>query len=240
MQDLTHVLIAIQARSSSTRLPKKCFEPLGSKRLLDHVIDACDRSAKYSNRFTYRSKYSTGVALLIPTGDPIKAAFGSQIAIVEGSEIDVLSRFMDAQHKYNADYICRITGDCPLIPSYVISKHISLAVVSGYDYVSNVDEDCRLSLDGIDCEVMSRRMLTWLDENALTRDEREHVTLRARSEPPKWAKRGLTASYFDQSHLKLSVDTPEDLALVRASYDRVGEKLLRAEKRYGRDAIHRF
>ena len=240
MQDLKTILIGIQARSNNSRLPKKCFEPIGSKRLLDHVIDACDRSAKYSNRFTYRTKYSTTVALLIPIGDPIKGAFGSQVAVVEGSELDVLGRFERAQSIYSADYICRITGDCPLIPSYVVSKHISLAVVGGYDYLSNVDEDCRLSLDGLDCEVMSANMLSWLCENATTAEEREHVTLKARVSPPGWAKRGFTASYFDQSDLKLSVDTAEDLANVRAMYDAVGDKLLRAEKLYGRSAIHRF
>lgn len=240
MENLTSVLIGIQARSTSTRLPKKCFEPIGGKRLLDHVIEACNRAAKYSNRFTYRKNYTTDIALLIPEGDPIKRGFMSQAEIVEGPELDVLTRFEKAQRKFNADFVCRITGDCPLIPPFVISKHISLAVVGGYDYISNVDEECRLSLDGIDCEVMSKKMLKWLFENARTAEEREHVTIKARTDPPSWAKRGFTASFFDQSHLKLSVDTKEDLERVRESYDRVGKKLQRAEKLYGRESIHRF
>lgn len=240
MENLISVLIAIQARSTSTRLPKKCFEPLGHKRTLEHVIDACNRSAKYSNKFTYLKNYTTDIALLIPEGDPIKKGFGAQTAIIEGSEYDVLSRFEKAQKEFNADYICRITGDCPLIPPFVISKHISLAVMSEYDYISNVDESCRLSLDGIDCEVMSARMLSWLVESADTPEEREHVTIRARTHPPAWAKRGFTASFFDQSHIKLSVDTREDLKNVRDEYDRVGKKLQIAEKIYGRENIHRF
>lgn len=240
MDNLISVLIGIQARSTSTRLPKKCFEPIGGKRLLDHVIEACNRAAKYSNKFTYRKNYTTDIALLIPEGDMIKRAFSSQAEIVEGSEYDVLSRFEKAQKKFNAEYICRITGDCPLIPPFVISKHISLAVVGEYDYVSNVDEECRLSLDGIDCEVMSRRMLRWLVENARTPQEKEHVTILARTDPPVWAKRGFTASFFDQSHIKLSVDTREDLERVREEYDRVGKKLQKAEKLYGRESIHRF
>lgn len=240
MHNLTHILIGIQARSNNSRLPKKCFEPLGSKRLLDHVIDACDRAAKYSNRYTYRHRFTTSVALLVPYNDPIKMAFSSQVDVFEGDELDVLSRYVDAQRHFKADYICRVTGDCPLIPPYVISKHISLASVSRYDYVSNVDEQCRLALDGIDCEVLSKRMLDWLDDNASTAEEREHVTLKARTSPPDWAKRGFTASYFDQSGIKLSVDTAEDLAEVRRIYDQVGDKLQRAERIYGRDAIHRF
>src|SRR3990167_1150236 len=240
MGSLTNVLIGIQARSSSTRLPKKCFEPLGGKRMLDHVIDACNLSAKYLNRFTHKRGFTVNCALLIPEGDVIKHGFRSQIEIVEGPELDVLTRFSIAQKKFDADYICRITGDCPLIPSFVISRHITLAVVSSYDYISNVDEGSRLSLDGIDCEVMSRSMLEWLDANAETAEEREHVTIRARTGPPPWAIRAFTASFFDQSGLKLSVDTPEDLERVREEYDRVGRKLKVAERLYGRDSIHRF
>ncbi len=204
------------------------------------MIDACAKAAKYSNRYSYKKHYTVSCALLIPEADPIKKAFSSQIRIVEGPEFDVLERFRLAAEQFNPDFICRITGDCPLIPSYIITKHISLAVACGYDYVSNVDEDCRLSLDGIDCEVMSRPMLDWLVVNAQNDFEKEHVTILARTDPPIWAKRALTASFFDQSDIKLSVDTREDLERVRAEYDRVGAKLMRADEIYNRYNIHRF
>lgn len=240
MEDLISVLIGIQARSTSERLPKKCYEPLGNKRMLDHVIDACKRAAQYSNKYTYKKNYTVSVALLIPEGDSIKRGFAGSCDIVEGPEFDVLTRFAVAANHYNPDYICRITGDCPLIPSYVISKHISLAVVGGYDYVSNVDDACRLALDGIDCEVISSELLAWLCGNAESDFDREHVTTLARSNPPIWAKRAFTASHFDHSTLKLSVDTKEDLEAVRTHYELVGKKLQVAEKLYGRESIHRF
>lgn len=195
MDNTTKVLIAIQARSTSQRLPKKCFEPMGNKRVLDHVIEACRRSATYSNRYAYKKKYQITVALLIPEGDIIKRVF-DHVDIIEGPEFDVLTRFGIAQNKYDADYICRITGDCPLIPPYVITKHISLAVMCEYDYVSNVDEACRLSLDGVDCEVMSKRMLNWLVANSTAPSEREHVTLLARQNPPRLGKTWLYSILF--------------------------------------------
>lgn len=233
------MLIAIQARSNSQRLPKKCFEPIGGKRLLDHVIDACDRAGKYLNKYTYKRNFTVSTSLLIPEGDVIKQAF-TGIDIVEGPEFDVLTRYMLAINKHEPDYVCRITGDCPLIPQFVISKHINLALMGGYDYVSNVDEETRLSLDGIDCEVMSRRMMDWLHVSANSESDREHVTILARKSPPPWAKRGFTASFFDFSAIKLSVDTREDLERVRKEYDRVGKKLQRAERIYGRESVHRF
>lgn len=237
---MTKVLIAIQARSSSSRLPNKAMEMIGNRRLLDHVIESCNRAANYSNKFAYKKNYTISLALLIPTGDPLKKIYSSQMEIIEGSEEDVLSRFVDAQRTYRADFICRITGDCPLIPPFTISKHISIAVYNKYDYISNVDEECRLSLDGVDCEVISSRLLRWIGDIATSPEEKEHVTLMARKSPPIWAKRAFTAGFFDQSGLKLSVDTKEDLERVRAQYDIVGKKLQIAERLYGRDSIHRF
>lgn len=235
---MKRVLIGIQSRSTSQRFPGKCFQLIGTKRLLDHVIDSCQKAAKYSNQFSYKKEYAIEVALLIPTDDVIKKAFSS-CKIIEGPEYDVLTRYKIAQKELNADYICRITGDCPLIPPYIISKHITLAIAAGYDYVSNVDEQCRLSLDGLDCEVLSKEMLDWLDKNGKTPADREHVTLLARKQPPHWAKLGFTAGFFDQSGIKLSVDTPEDLQNVRAEYDKVGRKLRLATAKYGQNH-HRF
>lgn len=234
------VLIGIQARSTSERLPRKAFALIGNKRMLDHVIDNCEKAAKYSNKHSARKNYTADVAVFCPTGDPIKRAFQTQAEIFEGSEQDVLERYYIGAKKFKADYLCRITGDCPLIPPYIISKHISIGVMGNYDYLSNVDEACRLSLDGIDCEVLSFRMLEWLYENAKDPLDREHVTTYARKNAPNWAKRGFTASFFDQAGIKLSVDTEDDLIAVRNEYNRVGNALREAHRRYDFDCIHRF
>ena len=234
------VLIGVQARSTSERLPRKAFEYIGNKRMLDHVLDSCFRAQKYSNKYTDKKNYTVKVALLCPYGDPIVEAFKTQCEIIEGPEFDVLERYETAAQKIQADFICRITGDCPLIPPYIISKHISIAVQGEYDYLSNVDEACRLSLDGIDCEVMSNRMLRWLGLESKSSLEREHVTIRARTNPPQWARRGFTASFFNQKGIKLSVDTKEDLERVRDEYLQVGEALREAHRKYDYDCIHRF
>lgn len=231
------VLIAIQARSTSVRLPRKAFEYIGNYRLLDHVIDACKKAALYSNKFTDKKGFGVDVALLIPYDDPIKDSF--ECEMIEGPELDVLKRYHIGSEYYKPDYICRITGDCPLIPPYIITKHVSLAVGQDYDYISNVDEECRLTLDGIDCEVMSYRMLNWLHENAKSPPDREHVTLLARKNPPKWAKMGFTMPYFNFANVKLSVDTMDDLQRVRKEYEALAKSYITAQRIYGTN-IHRF
>lgn len=229
------VLIAIQARSGSTRLPRKAFELIDGKKMLDWVIERCKKAANYLNK---KDGISTRIAVLTPFSDPIIREFSSRCDIVEGPHLDVLGRYKIALDHYKTDYVVRITGDCPMIPPYMITRMISLAVTNNYDYISNVDERFRTALDGIDCEVMSAKMLQELAEKATLPEEREHVTLLARRSPPLWAKMGAVVGYFDHSEIKLSVDTPEDLERVRHEHTRAHEKYLAAIKLYGHTAVH--
>jgi spore coat polysaccharide biosynthesis protein SpsF len=113
-------------------------------------------------------------------------------------------------------------------------------VVNGYDYISNVDPRFRTALDGADCEVISTKLLTWAHENAQPGKDREHVSILCRENPPRWARMAAVIGFFDESEVKLSVDTPEDLEAVRHNFERVKSKLREAEKAYGRENVHRF
>jgi spore coat polysaccharide biosynthesis protein SpsF len=106
------VLIGIQARSGSTRLPKKAFEMIGHSRMLDHVIDSCKKASQYIDSIV-RFGVVSEVVVVTPVGDPIVNSFSSRCRIIEGSEADVLSRYAGAVHVFDPDYIVRITGDCP-------------------------------------------------------------------------------------------------------------------------------
>lgn len=237
---LSRVLIGIQARSTSERLPRKAHLLIGEKRMLDHVIDGCWKAAKYLNRYSSHMGVQVEVAVLTPKGDEIATEFHGRCDIIEGPEDDVLTRYVSAADKYKSHYIVRVTGDCPLIPPYLITKHVKVAVVNGYDYLSNVEESIRLAADGTDCEVLSRRLLNHLDQSAISHLDREHVTTLARRERPEWARMGAITSFFDNSGIKLSVDTPEDLERVRDEYKRVSEKYSLATHIYGKQAVHKL
>ncbi len=238
MAHINNVLIGIQARSTSTRFPRKSFAMLGDKPLLQHVIDACKKAAMYENKFSFKKHTLVNVAVLCPFDDEIVPGFKNTCRIIEGPEDDVLTRYVNAAEKTAADYIVRITADCPLIPPYLISKHITSAVVNRHDYLSNVDERLRTSFDGIDCEVISKEALAWLHVNATEPKDREHVTTLLRREPPKWANIGHVVGYIDLSDLKLSVDTPEDLERVKKHYDKINSAIESASK--FANQVHRF
>jgi spore coat polysaccharide biosynthesis protein SpsF len=240
MSNFTQVVIGIQARSTSRRFPRKIFEEIDGKPMLKHVIGTCERAATYMNTHSHKTRTIIKVALLVPYEDEICQVFRKKIHIIEGPEDNVLARYKILSDEYEPDYVARVTADCPLIPSYVIMKHIKLAIVNRYDYVSNVDEQARTAADGMDCEVMSRRMLEYLDQSAKEPSEREHVTLRARTHPPDWAKIGHVVGFLNLSELKLSVDTYEDLERVRKEYARVREAVEKAERLHGRENVHRL
>lgn len=233
------VLIAIQARSNSSRFPQKIFQTIGKKMVLQHVIDQALSAKHYAERPNRKLTMKCEVAVLHPESDTqIPTLFrGKGATLISGSEGDVLSRYVKAQKITNADYIVRLTSDCPLILDFIISKHINTAVINSFDYVSNVDESCRLVFDGMDCEIMSKRALEWLDENAEMGPHREHVTTLIREKRPQHLKHGFISSKLDSSNMKLSLDTPEDLERIRKYYHERDFKLSLALKTFGRTNV---
>jgi len=233
------VLIGIQARSNSTRFPQKIFEMLGKKMILQHVIDQANSAKMHIERSSKKANIKCEVAVLHPYNDvQIKTTFkNSSARLIEGDEQDLISRYLLALNITGSDYVVRITSDCPLIMDYVISKHINVAVLNDLDYVSNVEESCRVAADGFDCEIISRKALEWLDKNSL-QSEREHVTPAIRRVRPQDLRQGFISFKLDTSNLKLSLDTKEDLEEIRKYYHNREHKMSLAIKAFGRKGVY--
>lgn len=230
---MTRVLIGIQARSTSQRLPGKALTKLYNKPVLTWVLNACLDSASFINR---KGDLEVQVAILCPYGDEIKRAY-DQVPIIEGDEFDVLSRYVDGAVKFRADYICRITGDCPFVTGFMITNHIFKAVGKRLDYLSNVDPEIRTELDGRDIEVMSMEALDWLNRTAKTEAEKEHVTVRLREVKPRHLRRGHFLNRLDMSDIKLSVDTQAELDEAESRISNFFRKKNLAEMDVGQDNV---
>lgn len=240
MLQINKVCIGIQARSTSKRFPGKVHEMIDGRSVLDHVIDVCSKAAGYINRYTPKNQATVKLALLVPEGDDIADLYRKRLSVIEGDEDNVLSRYQRMAEVHDADYIVRITADCPRIPEFIISKHILVALKNHYDYFSNVHEGLRTAPDGFDCEVISRKALEWLSDHAKEAYDREHVTTMLRREPPSWMSRGLNVGNNNFSGIKLSVDTMEDFeaaARDQADVDRINREALAL---YGKGNLHHF
>lgn len=235
MNQPIEVLIAIQARSNSTRFPKKIYEHVGDKRVLDHVIEQAKSVCRHFDRDVKKIKVKCQVAVLHPENDDelVKTFRSSGAIMIGGDEHDVLSRFVQAQRMTDADFVVRVTSDCPLIFDYVISKHITMAIFKQHDYVSNVEESCRFIADGFDCEIMSRRAVKWLEDNVSSDDDKEHVTTAIRRVRPRELSQGFISSKLDTSRMKMSVDTVEDLERIREYHHEREHKMNKARLIFG-------
>jgi len=117
-----------------------------------------------------------------------------------------------------------------MLPPYVITKHMSIAINNDADYVTNSHPEYHTAPDGHDVEVFSRKMFDWIDEKAITDWDREHVGTYVKERPPKWAKIIHLIGFTDQSATKLSVDTEEDLERVCRELTTIANKEVRARE----------
>jgi spore coat polysaccharide biosynthesis protein SpsF len=140
----------------------------------------------------------------------------AHIPVHRGSLDDVLDRFVGASNDFpDAEWIVRLTGDCPLTEPLIIDKVVDLAMKNDADYAAN---DIRPTYpDGLDVEIMRREVLRTIATEPRTPAEREHVTL-AICRAPERFKLFSVEQEKDLSHLRWTVDEPVDLELVSEIY----------------------
>jgi len=120
--------------------------------------------------------------------------------------------------------ICETNGDCPLIDPDIVDQAIACyADNQPADYLSNVL--ARRWPHGMAVEVVSRETLEQMDE--VTTDEyyREHVTTYVRDHPDAFEILQLSPPPSGHApELRVTLDYPEDLELIRAVYERLADR----------------
>lgn len=202
----------IQARMTSTRLPRKVLSDIGGKPMLYHVVSRARRAQTLDlvAVATSEGQADDGVAHFCAE---------SNIPCFRGSEDDVLDRYYRAARQYEAEVVVRLTADCPLLDPAVIDKVIQIFFAGDYDYVSNTLETTYP--DGLDIEVFGRQALERAWREARLKSEREHVTPYIRKHPELFHLENVRYPE-DLSALRWTVDEPQDLELVRAVYSHFG------------------
>jgi len=205
----------IQARSGSTRLPKKVLMKLpynSKKTVLEQVINRVQKSKKIDEIV---------LATTIAKEDDIIKNLGEELGvkIYRGSEKNVLKRFYNGAKNNNLDIIVRITSDCPVIDWEILDKLIEKHIQDNNDYTSNVLE--RTYPHGMDAEVFNFSVLEESFLNASVEYEKEHVTPYIYKSHPKKFKIGILKSNYnkDISKLRITLDTQEDYNLICIIYD---------------------
>lgn len=203
----------LQARFSSTRLPGKILKSIGSKTLLEIVIDRVSRAKRLNG---------VVVATTLEESDNITCKWleKNNQKYFRGDSFDVLSRFWHCAKIHNADLIVRLTADDPFKDPELIDQCIETFLTNErLDYLSNAIVPSYP--EGLDVEVFTFDALNRAYCEAKLPSEREHVT------PYIWKNNTLFKILSVQcdanySHYRWTVDHPEDLLFVTKVFERCG------------------
>jgi spore coat polysaccharide biosynthesis protein SpsF len=200
------VVVIVQARMGSSRLPGKVLMPVAGRPLLSYLLERLRRV-----RLAEQIVVATSTD---PRDDAIVAACDvEQVRCHRGSELDVLTRFVETAQAVGARTVVRLTADCPLIDPGLVDDAVRAfsPAARKFDYLSNMLEPSWPY--GMAVEVFTASALYDAGREATDSEEREHVTPFIWRRPQRYRLKSLTMTP-DLSWHRWTVDTPEDFELV--------------------------
>jgi spore coat polysaccharide biosynthesis protein SpsF len=228
----------IQARMASSRLPDKVLLDIAGKPMLAWVVERTQRAQNLAEVIV--------ATTTDPSDDAVQALCQERgYPVYRGSAFDVLDRYYQAARQHGADIVVRITSDCPLIDPGLIDEAVAtftgsegsesravrrdalLATAASplasplspfpYDFVANrlPPPWGRTYPVGLDIEVCSFSGLEQAWSEANQPHQREHVMPFFYEQPERFRIRLLNHK-FDYGELRWTVDTPQDLELLRS------------------------
>ena len=162
-----NTIVIVQARSGSTRFPGKVLKKIGSRTLLEIIIERINMA---------QSQLKTIVATTSKKEDDSIVELCRHIGCdyFRGSENNLLKRHYDCAVENRGEIILKIPSDCPLVDPCIIDKVIDKIQTSDYDYVSNLHPSS--FPDGFDVEAMTFDALQHAFHHAKKNFELEHTT----------------------------------------------------------------
>ena len=204
----------IQARTSSTRLPKKVLKPLPANSdvcVLQQVIRRVAKSKLIDEIIVATTTHSEDEEI-------VEVAKKENVKYYQGSLENVLERYYMAALENNLDVIVRITSDNPCIDYQLIDDVIYSHLNFNADYTSTaLVEHFPI---GIGVELINFDVLENVYNNATKNYEKEHVTPYIyKSHPDDFNINVFKGVGINYSNIRLTLDTPQDYVLLAIVYD---------------------
>jgi spore coat polysaccharide biosynthesis protein SpsF len=212
-----NIVAIIQGRMASSRLPGKILLDIAGKPMLAHVVERARRAK------------TVDLVVVATTTQPEDDAVETYcrengIAVWRGSLQDVLDRFYQAALAFRADAVVRLTADCPLVDPQLLDHIVEEFLHTGVDFCCNrLPPPLKRTYPiGLDVEVCTFQALERAWKEAKEPHEREHVMPYLYETPGRF--KILRVDYEkDYGEMRWTVDTPQDLELVRQIFGRLGE-----------------
>lgn len=211
---MNNIAIVVQARMSSSRLPKKVMLPILGEPLLYRMIERLQQIKR-------------PVKLVVATStsaddDEIEMFCESKnITFYRGDLNNLLDRHYQVGLLTNANAVVKIPSDCPLIDPQIIDRLLDFYDENSdkYDFISNLHP--ATYPDGNDVEIMSMNCLKMAWQAAKRPLELEHTTPYIWENPEKFRLANLTWETrldYSMSH-RLTIDYQEDYLFIKRVFE---------------------
>ncbi len=215
--------VFIQARSNSSRLPGKIYAGLPneqSESVLEHIY----------RRLSTMSR--AAIVVLVPDSDAFLQQWcrSRGMTVFAGPEDDVRERYRRAATHFGVDVIVRATGDNPCVDPEIAVDTVRELMHRNVDLLSFGNLPLGVAVEAMTVDaLMSDRAHT---DGTVPPIHREHVSLHIKHHPEQYSIEHPEHPVIEQvlgvaspgaEHLpRLTVDTPEDLTVVRQLYRELG------------------
>ena len=203
-----NIVLIIQARLTSQRLPSKVLKPIGPLPSLAHTLIRA-RATGFRAVLAVPDSQRSVIATALVGEEGLNEDWWNDVH--GGPEDDVLARMTSAAMAERADIVVRLTGDCPFVDprmvwtcAYGAAKHDCYVANCGVPTARGLFP--RTEPRGLDVEAFPLWALVDADLYATEALEREHVTPWIRANVACLPMRGST----NRPDLRWVLDTEED------------------------------
>ncbi len=204
------ILLIVQARLGSTRLPQKVLKPLLGKPLIGRLFERLKQLQTPHQLILATTRKAEDTRL-------VRYLQGMGISVFRGETENVLERYYQCAKQNQGEIIVRITGDCPLIQPHLIDEMLQNFSSSHMDYFSNVHP--RSYPKGFDVEIFTFEALEKARFDSKDPHDLEHVTPYLVNHPEFFSLKNKQLEK-DYSSFNVSVDTLEDFYWVEKLFQR--------------------
>ena len=208
------LLIVIQARTSSKRLPGKVLMKINNKTILERVINLIKKIKVKKKIYVVTSKLKNDNKI-------VEIAKKSKIFSYQGSLENVASRFKDVVLKNpKIKFFLRVSSDSPLLDINLITKLLKLRK-HDYDIISNVKQ--RSFPKGQSIEILKSEFFLKNFKKITSKSDKEHVTKKLYKIPN--ANIYNLKNKINLSKYSLALDTIKDEKFIKFFLNKYNKKM---------------
>ena len=197
------MIIFIQARINSKRLPGKVLMEIEGKSILGWIIERIKKS-------------DVNIPIVVLTSDKEsddeieEFCISNDVNVFRGELDNVIQRFIDAAYFFKQEKFFRLCADSPCFDPTLLKSAIYLSEQNpDYDLITNVHP--RSFPKGQSVELIKLDSIKRLISFGLSSFEKEHITTGFYSRKKEFKIYNINSKIEKYKNIQLSVDTPEDL-----------------------------